>query len=106
MPTAKVIPLHASPLPGLGSASVVATGKRLTGTRSEVWLCQAYDVNARGLVLYVKPRLSLRALMVVRQGVPPATLAAMFGKAGIGVGIVVTQSVLGLQKHHLRAMAA
>ncbi len=64
MPTAKVIPLHASPLPGLGMASVVATGKKLSGTRSEVWLCQAYDVNAQGLVLYVKPKLPLRALLV------------------------------------------
>lgn len=34
----------------------------------------------------------------VRQAVPPATLAAMFGQAGKGVGIVVTTTVVGLQK--------
>ena len=77
MPTAKIIPLHASPMPGLGLASVAATGKKVVGTRSEVWLCQAYDSNAQGLILYVKPKLPLRSMLV-------EALAAQVGQC-IGV---------------------
>lgn len=64
MPTAKVLPIRRTELPGLGMASVASTGSRVDGFRNEVWLCQAYDATGQGLLLYVKPRLAPRALLV------------------------------------------
>jgi hypothetical protein len=64
MPSSKVVVLRSGSLPGPGLASVPSSGRLLSGTRSEVWLCQAYDANAQGLVLYVKPKLALRAVFV------------------------------------------
>ena len=56
--------IRPSELPGLGMASVASTGSRLDGSRNEVWLCQAYDATGQGLMLYVKPKLTPRALLV------------------------------------------
>jgi len=64
MPTTKVVPIRPTELPGLGMASVASTGSRVDGSRNEVWLCQAYDATGQGLVLYVKPKLTPRALLV------------------------------------------
>jgi hypothetical protein len=64
MTAAKVVPIRAVELPGLGMASVASTGRRIDGSRNEVWLCQAYGATGQGLVLYVKPKLSPRALLV------------------------------------------
>jgi hypothetical protein len=64
MTTGKVVPLRPVDLPGLGMASVASTGRRIDGSRNEVWLCQAYDATGQSLVLYVKPKLSPRSLLV------------------------------------------
>lgn len=62
--TSNVVPLRAAEAPLLGMASTSATGRRLAGSRNEVWLCEGYTHAAQGIVLYVKPGLSTRAIMV------------------------------------------
>lgn len=62
--SATVIPLPNINLPGIGVASTSGTGNRLTGSRSEIWLCPAYDQNSQAVPLYVKIGLSERAIMV------------------------------------------
>lgn len=64
MPSAKVIPIRPTELPGIGMAAIASTGRRVDGSRNEVWLCQAYDGLGQGLILYVKPKLTTRALLV------------------------------------------
>ena len=64
MPTNKVVPIRSTELAGIGMAAVASTGKRIEGSRNEVWLCQAYDATGQGLVLYVKPKLTPRAILV------------------------------------------
>jgi hypothetical protein len=59
-----VTPLKASTLPPLRTASTSAQGERITGSRNEVWLCPGYDDAGRGVVLYVKPSLPARQIMV------------------------------------------
>jgi hypothetical protein len=58
----KVVQLS-TPLPGLGVAATATPGQRIAGSRNEVWLCQAYSQGI-GVMLYVKPALSLRRMMV------------------------------------------
>lgn len=58
----KVLPLTTS-LPGVAIAASAAPGDLVPGSRNEVWLCQCYS-NGAGLLLYVKPALSLRRMMV------------------------------------------
>lgn len=59
-----VVPLAASSLSILRVASTSQKGERIVGSRNEVWLCPAYDGAARGVVLFVKPALSVRRIMV------------------------------------------
>ncbi len=61
---ANVTPLKASTLAPLRSASTSQKGDRLAGSRNEVWLCAGYDGSGRGVVLYVKPSLGVRSIMV------------------------------------------
>src|SRR3569832_1028114 len=60
---AKVVSLRGSgvDLPPLRVASTSGTGTQQHGTRNEVWLCPAYS-DGQGVMLYVKPKLSQRAL--------------------------------------------
>lgn len=58
-----VVGLPKIQLPGIGIAATAAPGQRISGSRNEVWLCQAYS-NGVGLLLYVKPALSTRRMMV------------------------------------------
>lgn len=51
-------------MPGLGIASTASRGTLIAGSRNEVWLCQAYANGEQGVVLFIKPGLSLRAMMV------------------------------------------
>lgn len=60
----KVVPIRSTELPAIGMAAVASTGRRIEGSRNEVWLCQAYDGAGQGLVLYVKPKLPPRAILV------------------------------------------
>lgn len=57
-----VIPLPKAELPGLGVAATAALGVRQEGSRNEVWVCQAYDLHGDGVMLYIKPALSPRAM--------------------------------------------
>lgn len=59
-----VIPLPSMRLPGLGVAATSGTGNRITGSRSEIWHCPAYDANTSQVALYVKVGLSIRAILV------------------------------------------
>ncbi|MBP9149226.1 MAG: hypothetical protein KBG00_10640 [Rhodoferax sp.] len=59
-----VIALPNGELPGLGIAATAAPGTRVEGSRNEVWLCQAYDASMGGHMLYVKPGITQRAMMV------------------------------------------
>lgn len=59
-----VIALPTGELPGLGIAATAASGVRIDGSRNEVWVCQAYDAAGVGRMLYIKPTLSQRAMMV------------------------------------------
>jgi hypothetical protein len=63
-PPNNVFALPGQSLPGVDIASTASKGTRITGSRNEVWLCQAYDSAARGVLLFVKPSLSMRAMMV------------------------------------------
>jgi hypothetical protein len=60
----KVAPLRPNSLPPLRVASTSQRGSRIDGSRNEVWLCPGYDGNGNGVVLYVKPGLSVRQAMV------------------------------------------
>lgn len=51
-------------MPGLGIASTASKGTHIGGSRNEVWLCQAYANGDQGVMLFIKPALSLRAMMV------------------------------------------
>lgn len=62
--SASIIPLPNISLPGIGIASTSGTGNRITGSRSEIWLCPAYNQNSQAVPLYVKIGLSERAIMV------------------------------------------
>ena len=62
--TKKIVSLPGNFLPGLGVASTASLGQRLDGSRNEIWLCPAYAANAQGLMLFVKPSLSRRAMFV------------------------------------------
>ncbi|MFM1978920.1 MAG: hypothetical protein RLZ68_185 [Pseudomonadota bacterium] len=62
--SATVIPFPNITLPGIGVAATSGTGNRLTGSRSEIWLCPAYDQSSQAVPLYVKIGLSERAIMV------------------------------------------
>lgn len=59
-----VVPIRRGSLPGIGVASTASEGTRLAGSRNEVWQCAAYDSDGRGRVLYVKPALGLRSILV------------------------------------------
>jgi hypothetical protein len=59
-----VIPLPSVRLHGLGVATTSGTGNRITGSRSEIWHCPAYDPNYNQVALYVKVGLSSRAILV------------------------------------------
>ena len=58
----KVISLPKSALPEIFHGSVHSPGNRLTGSRSEIWLCPAY-CGATDVMLYVKPSLTLRQVV-------------------------------------------
>lgn len=60
-------------MPPLGVASTAAKGTKIDGSRNEVWLCQGYTNGSEGIVLFVKPGMSIRALMV-------EALAALVGQ--------------------------
>jgi hypothetical protein len=62
--SATVIPLPNITLPGIGVAATSGTGNLITGSRSEIWLCPAYDQNSQAVPLYIKIGLSERAIMV------------------------------------------
>lgn len=51
-------------MPGLGVASTASKGTLFSSSRNEVWLCQAYANGEQGIVLFVKPGLSIRAMMI------------------------------------------
>lgn len=59
-----VLPLRLGSLPGIGVASTASVGVRLKGSRSEVWQCQAYDNEGQGRVLFVKPGIGLRGILI------------------------------------------
>ena len=59
-----VTPLKASTLAPLRAASTSQRGEQLTGSRNEVWLCPGYDDTGRGVVLYIKPALGVRRVMI------------------------------------------
>jgi hypothetical protein len=59
-----VVPLRPGSLPGIGVASTASEGTLLRGSRNEVWQCAAYDSNGRGRILFVKPALGLRGILV------------------------------------------
>jgi hypothetical protein len=59
-----VIPLPSTRLPGLGIAATSGTGNRITGSRSEIWHCPAYDGNTNQVALYLKLGLTDRAILV------------------------------------------
>jgi hypothetical protein len=59
-----VVPIRRGFLPGIGVASTAPEGTRLTGSRSEVWQCPAYDSEGKGRILFVKPALGLRGILV------------------------------------------
>lgn len=59
-----VISLPVVRLPGLNVAATSGLGNRITGSRTEIWLCPAYDANINQVALYVKVGLSHRAIMV------------------------------------------
>lgn len=59
----KVVSLPSALLPGLSSAATSSPGVKIDGSRCDVWLCQAYSSDGRGLMLYVKPHIGLNALL-------------------------------------------
>ena len=59
-----VIPIRRGSLPGIGVASTSSEGTRLSGSRNEVWQCPAYDSDGKGRILFVKPALGLRSILV------------------------------------------
>jgi hypothetical protein len=61
--TSNVRTLPSSELPSLPLAATSQAGGEIKGSRNEIWLCPAYSSGV-GLMLYVKPRLSHRAMFV------------------------------------------
>lgn len=59
-----VIHLPKTRLPGIGVAATSGSGNRITGSRTDIWFCPAYDLNINQVPLYVKVGLSNRAIMV------------------------------------------
>jgi hypothetical protein len=59
-----VVPIRSGSLPGIGVASTASAGTRLAGSRNEVWQCAAYGSDGRGRVLFVKPALGLRGILI------------------------------------------
>lgn len=55
--------LPGTELPGLPLASTSQMGGLVSGSRNEIWLCPAYT-NGQGVMLYIKPRLSQRAMFI------------------------------------------
>lgn len=62
--SSRVVPLKPNSLPLLRVASTAQRGEPLPGSRNEVWLCPAFDSAARGVMLYVKPALPVRRIMI------------------------------------------
>lgn len=60
----KIVQFPSLFLPHIGTASVNGSGNRISGSRSDIWLCPAYGPDGQSLLLYVKIGLSDRAIMV------------------------------------------
>ena len=51
-------------MPGLGIAQTSSKGTPFSGSRNEVWYCTGYTNGTQGLMLFVKPDLPLRPMMI------------------------------------------
>lgn len=59
-----VVQLQGLQMPGLGIAQTSSKGTLFAGSRNEVWYCTGYTNGTQGLMLFVKPDLPLRSMMI------------------------------------------